>query len=109
MFPDCVAARRAVLTRLCPELGWGLAAARNFIQSAHPNCSQLLPAAVGCPGNAGKGWAFLKAEFTFVLADKLFIFNSITRQAHELFQKSCAHDYHKARIFKETANDSPSP
>ena len=91
MFPDCAAACRAVLTRPGPELGRGFAAARNFIQPAHPSCSQLLPAAAGWPGNAGRGWACLKAGFTFAFAENLFMFNSITRQTHELFQNSSAH------------------
>jgi len=87
MFPDCAAACRAVLTRPGPELGRGFAAARNFIQPAHPSCSQLLPVLIRWPGNAGSGWAFLKAGFTFAFAENLFMFHSITRQAPGLFQK----------------------
>jgi hypothetical protein len=91
-FPGCAAAcRMTVLRRLCPESGRGFVAARNFNQSAHPSCSQFLPATVGWPGSLGRGWAILKAGFTFALAEKLFMFNSITRQAHGLFQKSSAH------------------
>ena len=77
-----------MLTKLGPESGRGFAAARNWNQPAHPSCSQFLSAVVGWPGNAGKGWALLKAGFTFALAEKLFKFNSITRQTHELFHKS---------------------
>jgi hypothetical protein len=71
------------------ESDTGFAAARRFIQPAHPSCSQFLSAVVGWLGNAGKGWALLKAGFTFALAEKLFIFNSITRQPPGLFQKVC--------------------
>jgi hypothetical protein len=78
-----------VLTKLGPESGRGFAAARNCNQPAHPSCSQFLSAVVGWLGNAGKGWALLKAGFTFALAEKLFIFNSITRQPPGLFQKVC--------------------
>jgi hypothetical protein len=88
MFPDCAVACRAMPTRPGPELGRGSAAARNLIQPVHPSCSQFLSAAAGWPGNAGRGWAFLKAGFTFAFAENLFMFNSITRPAHELFQKS---------------------
>jgi hypothetical protein len=76
-----------VLTKLCQESCRGFAAVRNFDQPAHPSCSQLLPVTAGWPGNAGKGWAFLKAGFTFAFAQKLFMFNSITRQTPGLFQK----------------------
>ena len=75
-----------------PELGRGFAATLNFNQPAHPSCSQFLPVLIRWAGNAGKGWAFLKAGFTFVLAENLFMFNSITRQAQGLFQKSSAHE-----------------
>jgi hypothetical protein len=78
----------AALTRYGSELVWGFAAARNFIQPAHPSCSQLLPVLIRWPGNAGKGWAFLKTGFTFAFAEKLFMFNSITRQPPGLFQES---------------------
>jgi hypothetical protein len=76
-----------VPTRPGPESDPGFAAGRKFIQPSHPSSSQLLPAAVGWPGSAGKGWAFLKAGFTFAFAENLFMFNSITRQASGLFQK----------------------
>jgi hypothetical protein len=52
----------------------GFAAVRKFIQPSHPGCSQFPSAAAGWPGNAGKGWALLKAGFTLAFAEKLFMF-----------------------------------
>jgi hypothetical protein len=75
MFPGRAAGRkRAVPTRPALESIRGFAAVRKFIQPSHPSCSQFLSAAAGWPGNAGRGWAFLKAGFTFVFAEKFFMF-----------------------------------
>jgi hypothetical protein len=108
MFPDRAAAWRAVLARPGLVLGRGFAVVRNFIQPAHPSSNQLLSAPVGWPGNTGKGWAILKAGFTFVPAYKLFMFNPITRQTPGLFQKVCPL-LQRSAISKETANYSSCP
>jgi hypothetical protein len=65
---------KAALTRLCPQSDRSFVAARFFNSLAHPGCSAFPPAAVGWPGSLGRGWAILKAGFTFTLAEKLFIF-----------------------------------
>jgi hypothetical protein len=65
---------KAALTRLCPQSGRSFVAARFFNSLAHPGGSAFPPAEVGSPGSLGRGWAILKAGFTFALAEKLFIF-----------------------------------
>jgi hypothetical protein len=68
------ACSKAVLTRLCPQSGRSFVAAWFFNSLAHPGGSAFPPAQVGSPGNLGRGWAILKAGFTFALAENLFIF-----------------------------------
>jgi hypothetical protein len=86
------ACSKAALTRHCPQSGRGFVAARFMNSLAHPGCHAFPPTEVGSPGNLGRGWAILKAGFTLLSRKTFSCSNSITRQAHGLFQKSSAHE-----------------
>jgi hypothetical protein len=73
--PGAAAARsKTAPSRHRPQSGRRFVAARFFKSLAHPGGSAFPSAEVGSPGSLGRGWAILKAGFTFVPAEKLFMF-----------------------------------